>query len=152
AVAGRASAAGWVFETARRLALKARTSAARRAAREGRAHPPQPAADPLDALTLREIRAAVAEELARLPDELRQPLVLCYWDGLARPTAAGRLGCSVSTLKRRLDLGRDRLAARLKRRGFAGPAILAALTAVEAGADAAVPLAAGGAVARWRLL
>src|SRR5437764_1428714 len=61
AVAGRASAAGWVFETARRLALKARTSAARRAAREGRAHPPQPAADPLDALTLREIRAAVAE-------------------------------------------------------------------------------------------
>ena len=44
--------------------------------------------DPLDALTLREVRAAVAEELARLPDAIRLPLVLCYWDGADRPTAA----------------------------------------------------------------
>src|SRR5215218_9266985 len=113
AVAGRESAAGWVFETARRLALKARTADTRRTARERQARPPSPPTDPLDALTLREVRAAVAEELARLPDALRLPLVLCYWDGADRPTAAARLGCSVSTLKRRLNDGRDRLAARL---------------------------------------
>jgi RNA polymerase sigma factor (sigma-70 family) len=138
-VAGRESAAGWVFETARRLALKARTTDVRRSARERLAKPPAASTDPLDALTLREVRAAVAEELAKLPEALRLPLVLCYWDGADRPTAAARLGWSVSTLKRRLNDGRDRLAARLARRGFAGPAVLAALAAVEAGADAAIP-------------
>src|SRR5689334_7255450 len=39
ALAGRGSVAGWVFETARRLALKARTAAARRAGHEARATP-----------------------------------------------------------------------------------------------------------------
>jgi RNA polymerase sigma factor (sigma-70 family) len=141
AVAGRESAAGWVFETARRLALKARTADARRTARERRATPQAATVDPLDALTLREVRAAVAEELAKLPEALRLPLVLCYWDGADRPAAAARLGWSVSTLKRRLNDGRDQLAARLAWRGFAGPAVLAALTAVQAGADAAGPLA-----------
>jgi RNA polymerase sigma factor (sigma-70 family) len=154
AIAGRESAAGWVFETARRLALKARAGMARRARHESRAKPLPPAADPLDTITLREVRAAVAEELTRLPDELRLPLVLCYWDGANRSTAAARLGCSVSTLKRRLNDGRDRLAARLARRGFAGPAVLAALTAVQAGADAAGPIAgsAGRGFARWKIV
>jgi WD40 repeat protein len=98
------------------------------------------------------VRAVVAEELARLPGELRLPLVLCYWDGADRPSAAARLGCSVSTLKRRLNAGRDQLADRLARRGFAGPAVLAALTAVQAGADAsAVGYAAPG-FASWKLM
>lgn len=154
AVADRESAAGWVFETARRLALKARTAAARRATHEGHAHPPQQPADPLDLLTLREVRAAVAEELARLPDDTRLPLVLCYWDGADRPAAAARLGCSVSTLKRRLDAGRDQLAARLARRGFTGPAVLAALTATQAGVGLAAPVVAGAgrALAPWKTL
>ncbi len=154
AVASRESAAGWVFQTARRLALKARTAAARRSAREAQAIPPQSPSDPLDTLTLREVRAAVAEELARLPDDLRLPLVLCYWDGSTRPEAAARLGCSLSTLMRRLDAGRDRLAARLARRGFAGSAVLAALTVVQAGADAAIPVArsAVAGFAPWNML
>ncbi|HKB03244.1 MAG TPA: hypothetical protein VKD90_13545, partial [Gemmataceae bacterium] len=67
AVAARESAAGWVFETARRLALKARTAGARRIAHEARATPAAPPPDPHDALTLREVGAVVAEELARLP-------------------------------------------------------------------------------------
>ncbi len=154
AVASRESAAGWVFETARRLALKARTAAARRTACEAHANPPQPLADPLDTLTLREVRATVAEELARLPDELRLPLLLCYWDGSTQSEAAARLGCSLTTLKRRLDTGRDRLAGRLARRGFAGSAVLAALTVVQAGADAAVPVArsAVAGFAPWKVL
>jgi WD40 repeat protein/DNA-directed RNA polymerase specialized sigma24 family protein len=149
-VVDRESAAGWVFETARRLALKARTAAARRSAHEGRAEPAEPPPEPLDTITLREIRAAVAEEVARLPDELRLPLVVCYWDGASRPDAAVRLGCSVSTLKRRLDDGRDRLAARLARRGFAGPAVLAALAAVQAGTVAAAVRPTK--VLSWKLL
>jgi len=138
-VVNRESAAGWVFETARRLALKARTAAARRATHEARSPTPPPPGDPLDALTLRELRAAIAEELTRLPDELRVPLVLCYWEGETQAAAAARLCCSVSTLKRRLDTGRDRLAARLTRRGFTGPALLAALTAAQASGRIAPP-------------
>jgi RNA polymerase sigma factor (sigma-70 family) len=151
-VAGRESAAGWVFKTARRLALKERTADARRSARERKAKPQAATVDPLDVLTLREVRAVVAEELATLPEALRLPLVLCYWDGADRPTAAARLGWSVSTLKRRLNDGRDRLAARLARRGFAGPAVLAALAAVQAGADAAVPMArvSGPGLVGWK--
>ena len=90
------------------------------------------------------MRAAVAEEVDSLPDELRVPLVLCYWQGDSQPVAAARLGCSLSTLKRRLDTGRDRLAARLARRGFASAAVFATLTAVasQAGRSAVGPLLA----------
>jgi internalin A len=136
-VAGRESAAGWVFETARRLALHARSASARRTARESGAAAPRAASDPHETITLRELRAIVAEELAQLPDELRLPLVLCYWDGADRSTAARRLGCSVSTLKRRLESARDRLGARLARRGFGGPAVLAALVEIQARSEAA---------------
>jgi RNA polymerase sigma factor (sigma-70 family) len=129
---GRESVAGWVFETARRLSLKARTAAARRARHEAHAMSPAPASDPLDDLSFREVRAVVAAEVARLPDDLRVPLVLCYWEGVSRPAAADRLGCSVSTLQRRLDAGRDLLGARLARRGFVGSAVLAALTTIQA--------------------
>src|SRR6476619_6812564 len=80
-------------------------AAARRAKHEARATPPAPPPDPLDALSFGEVRAAVAEEVARLPDDLRVPLVLCYWAGESQPAAASRLGCSLSTLKRRLDVG-----------------------------------------------
>jgi RNA polymerase sigma factor (sigma-70 family) len=130
-VAGRESAAGWIFETARRLAMKARTAAARRAKHEAHGKPPASSPDPLDALSFGEVRAAVAEEVARLPDDLRVPLVLCYWDGASQVAAANRLRCSLSTLKRRLDAGRERLATRLARRGFAGSAVLAVLTALS---------------------
>src|SRR5262245_34904267 len=41
-VARRESAAGWLYEAARRLALKARTAAARRARHEGRVTPRRP--------------------------------------------------------------------------------------------------------------
>src|SRR5262249_50074226 len=78
-VAGRESAAGGLSEAARRLPLKARGAAPRRARHEAHAAPPPPPAEPLDELTFREVRAIVAEELARLPEPLRVPLVLSYW-------------------------------------------------------------------------
>src|SRR5262245_15525199 len=141
AIATRESIAGWVFETARRLALKSRIAAARRAKHESRAARPAPPTNPLDTLSFREVRAAVAEELARLPEVLRVPLVLCYWDSLTGAAAAARLGCSVSTLKRRLDTGRERLSARLARRGFAGASVLAALTDLQAMSRSSAPVA-----------
>src|SRR5205085_11858407 len=82
----------WLFGVARRLALRARQRERRRQERE-----PRPAgagaSEPLDDLTLREARAVLDEELARLPERERGPLVLCYLEGLARDEAAARLGC-----------------------------------------------------------
>src|SRR5262245_25254539 len=143
-LAQRESVAGWFFQTARHLAMKARTAAARRARHEGQVRPAQAPPDPLAELSFREVRAAVAEELARLPEALRVPLLLTYWEGATNEAAARRLGCSVSTLKRRLEEGRDRMATRLARRGFTGSAVLAVLTAIEAGSRAlAHPLRGG---------
>ena len=48
----------------------------------------------------------------------REPVVLCYLEGLTLETAAGQLGCPVSTLGVRLMRARERLKARLTRRGI----------------------------------
>jgi RNA polymerase sigma factor (sigma-70 family) len=134
----RASVAGWLFQVSRRLALKARTADARRCRREAKAPTPTASAEPLDELAFREVRALVAEELAGLPERLRVPLVLHYWEGVSHAVAAARLGCSVSTLKRWLDEGRARLGTRLSRRGVTGSSVLASLVTLHAQAIARV--------------
>src|SRR5262249_40118175 len=66
---------------------------------------------------LREICTLLAEETRALSESLRAPLVLCYLEGKTRDEAAGLLGLSLGTLKRRLEQGRERLRLRLARRG-----------------------------------
>lgn len=80
----------------------------------------------LDALTLREFLAALDDELAALPDKYRGPLVLCFLQERTQDDAAKRLGVSLSTLKRRLDAGRELLRGRLTRRGVELPGVLLA--------------------------
>ena len=67
------------------------------------------------------------QELGRLPERFRLPILLCHLEGLTYDQAAERLGCPVRTVQSRLARGRARLRDRLPRRGVA-PAI-AALTA-----------------------
>ena len=43
------------------------------------------------------------EELARLSDKYRAPLVLCYLEGLTQDQAAEHLGLAKGTLKGRLE-------------------------------------------------
>ena len=83
------------------------------------------------------------EELGRLPDRYRVPILLCHLEGLTYEQAAERLGCPVRTVQSRLARARQRLRDRLARRGVA-PAI-AALTA------ALTPDAASAAVSEsWK--
>jgi RNA polymerase sigma factor (sigma-70 family) len=129
------SVANWLYGVASRLALKARQAAARRDART-RQPPERRASDPLAEITLREAQAVLDEELGRLPERYRGPLVLCYLEGATRDEAARQLGWSLGTLKRRLEQGRGVLRGRLARRGLTWPAALAAVTlgeSVEAG-------------------
>src|SRR5262249_37756381 len=80
---------------------------------------PREQSDPAAGLVWQEVRQALDEELQRLPDRLRSPLVLCYLSGLTRDEAAQQLGWSLGTLKRRLEQGRKALRLRLERRGIA---------------------------------
>jgi hypothetical protein len=61
---------------------------------------------------------ALHEEFARLPEKLRRPVILCDLQLVPRARAA-ELRMSESTLHRRLGEGRQRLKARLIRRGLA---------------------------------
>src|SRR5262245_48884090 len=87
----RAGVGPWLYQVAYRLARKARARAARRRLQEGQAPLPRPAAAP-DDLTWRELRPLLDEELARLPQRYRAPLVLCYLEGKTRDEAAELLG------------------------------------------------------------
>ena len=64
------------------------------------------------------------EELSRLPDRYREPIILCDLAGLTHEQAAGKLGCPARTLQTRLYRGRERLKDRLVRRGAAPSAAL----------------------------
>lgn len=143
----RASVANWLHATARRVARNARVAAERRVRREAAAAVPE-AVPAADGMTARELLAALDEELARLPARYREPLVLCYLEGLTRDQAARRLGLRPGTVKIRLERGRRRLADALTARDCTPGAVLlaAAATASAAGprlADATLAAVAG---------
>jgi RNA polymerase sigma factor (sigma-70 family) len=127
----RPSLAAWLHGVAYRIACKARTAAARRRRHErqaGLARPEQPAED----VGQLESFALFDEELARLPERFREPLILCYLDGLTHEETARRLSLRPRTLKARLERGRALLRKALERRGMAGSTI-AGLFASPAG-------------------
>lgn len=134
------SLASWLHGVAHRVAVKAKLQAAARRRRESRA--PLCAATPPDDLTWKEFRAALDAELCRLPDKWRLPLILCYLEGRTQDEAAGQLGWSKSTLRRRLEQARDALAHRLSRRGIVLSAALSAVLMSDCVAAAAPMLIA----------
>ena len=52
-----------------------------------------------DDLSWREVRCILDEEVARLPERLRQPILLCYFEGRTRDEAAVLIGCKITTLR-----------------------------------------------------
>src|SRR5262249_24474224 len=86
--------------------------------------------DPVHMAGLREMAAVLDEELRNLPAVCRAALIVCHLEGLSTTEAAHRLGLPASTLKSRLQRGRDLLRGRLERRGIGLSA--AALTAALA--------------------
>ncbi len=113
----REAVSSWLYRVAYHLAVKARASAARRRVQEGKAVT-MPADDPLLDMNLRELRAVLYEELQRLPEKYRAPLVLCYLEEHTQEEAARLLGWSKGAVKGRLERGRDQLRARLLKRGL----------------------------------
>jgi RNA polymerase sigma factor (sigma-70 family) len=139
----RDSLSSWLHGVAHRLALKAKSDAIRRRIHEGGApaledRAPSPPSDPSSEASWREFCALLDEELGRLAQCYRAPLVLCYLESMTRDEAARQLGWSLRTLERRLEQGRKLLGTRLLRRGVT---LSAALFAAALGqpATASIP-------------
>jgi RNA polymerase sigma factor (sigma-70 family) len=109
---------GWLHGVALRIARKARAQATSRRGKEKQAKT-MAQAEPLDELTWQELRGILDEEIARLAGKYRSAIVLCYLEGKSYDRAAGELGCSKSTLAKRLGRARALLHHQLNRRGVA---------------------------------
>jgi RNA polymerase sigma factor (sigma-70 family) len=164
------SLAGWLYTVAQRVAWGLRAGSARRRGLE------QPFADlqwveeelaasrsstdsdPARLAQRRELEAVIEQEVGRLPEKYRAPLILCDLRGRTHAEAAQELGLPPGSVSRHLERGRDLLRERLVRRGVGlGSTALAALLVDKApaavptawastAAQAAVPAAAGSAL------
>ena len=105
--------AGWLHAVALRVARKARSERARRQLREVAVVELAAPTPPDDS---RELRQVLDEELDRLPEKYRLPIVLCELEGRTLEEAARLLGWPKGTVAGRLSRGRDLLRQRLSRR------------------------------------
>ena len=148
----------WLYGVAYQTAMKARAMRAKRRVREGQVPDmPEPMAVPDD---LRDdLAETLDQELSRLPEKYRIPIVLCDLEGMTHKEAASQLGWPIGTVSSRLSRARSMLAKRLSRRGVSlSVGSLAVLLAQESAsasmptrligstAQAASLFAAGGAV------
>jgi RNA polymerase sigma factor (sigma-70 family) len=136
---GRRECVGtWLYRVAYRIARKTRAAAARRAAHE-RLVPPPPPPGPEAGVVWRELRPVLDEELSRLPEKYRAPVVLCYLQGRTNAEAARLLGWTKGTVSGRLAQARALLRERLTRRGLTLAAALAGAGLAHDAARAALP-------------
>ena len=127
---------GWLHRVA------VRCSAGFRPPRESMSPPPTdlPASAPEPATVVagRELERVIDAEIDRLPEPFRQAFLMCEVEQRTASDAARALGCPVGTIESRLTRARERLRARLARRG------------ITVGALAGLGLAAGSVPASAR--
>ncbi|MGE3808124.1 MAG: sigma-70 family RNA polymerase sigma factor [Gemmataceae bacterium] len=127
--------AGWLHGVAYRVASKARAGLFRQRRQEfpRREEAVMPGASA-------DLRPLLDEELGKLPEQCRLPVILCYLEGRTNAEAAQAMQCSVPTIERRLREGRELLRERLHRRGITCTAVLLLAVLTEE-VSAAVPMA-----------
>jgi RNA polymerase sigma factor (sigma-70 family) len=128
-IARRDLLANWLYRVAYQTARVARTRAAKRRAKERQV---------IDVLRTRtrstqdeagcgDLLVHLDEEVSRLPEKFRVPVVLCELEGRSRKEVALRLGIAEGTLSSRLARARKLLRDRLAKRGLApGAGVFAA--------------------------
>lgn len=129
AIRDRTLLGNWLYGVAFRVARRTRARTLRRRDREAPAGWVDLAAGPEPAIPS-EAEPLLDQELNRLPEKYRAPLVLCYLRGRTHDQAAQELRCPVGTVRSRMARGRDLLRDRLTRRGF-DPAALSTILIAE---------------------
>ncbi len=118
----RDSLAPWLYKVAYRTAMRARASASRyRLTDLDRMEGVEGSAE--EAYHL-DVRPLLQEELGRLPEKYRSPIVLCHLEGRSHEEAARILRWPVGTVSGRLSRGRRLLRSRLERRGVGVPSAM----------------------------
>jgi len=133
----RDSLGPWLHRVACRAAGRARVETQRRRVHERRAAE-QVGGQRGDG-SMGELAAVVHEEVDRLPDRYRVPIVLCDLQGRSYEETAQHLGCPVGTVRSRLARGRERLRRGLTRRGLAPSAAVVSAALAPDTASAALP-------------
>ncbi len=85
-----------------------------------------------------EVRQAIEEEIERLPERYRQPVLLCQLGGQTQEQAARLLGLPLGTIATRVRRGLERLRDRLARRGISPTTALAPVQVAPALVEATV--------------
>jgi RNA polymerase sigma factor (sigma-70 family) len=119
-IRNRQALANWLHGVACRVARKARASASARRARESAAARAEGVAMSADGT---EVRAVLDDELQKLPEKYRLPLLLCYLQGKSQAEAATELKWAEGVFRGRLDRGRELLRRRLIGRGLTAAAV-----------------------------
>jgi RNA polymerase sigma factor (sigma-70 family) len=133
--------ANWLYGVAHQTALNARRAGAKRRGRERQVvEMPEPEAVPQE--LWQDLRPLLDQELSRLPDKYRAPIVLCDLEGVTRKEAARQLGVPEGTVAGRLARARTMLARRLARHGPVLSGGLLAVLLAQNGASAGVPISA----------
>jgi len=136
AIHNQQSLASWLYKVAYRIALRARANRAQRVARESQLRSEQNAISPDQGV--RDLTYLVDEEVQRLPEKYRTPVLLCYLQGQTNEEAARQMRCPTGTVKVRLLRARELLRKRLTRRGL-GLFLAGLLAAWSQPAQASLP-------------
>ncbi|MFN4261167.1 MAG: sigma-70 family RNA polymerase sigma factor [Gemmataceae bacterium] len=112
----RESLGSWLYGVAYRSAIRARQKSSRRPEQATNA---EPGADPARTAADQEVRQILDEEIDRLPEKYRAPVVLHYLEGRSKHETARQLGWSEGTVSGRLARARELLRRRLDCRGLA---------------------------------
>jgi RNA polymerase sigma factor (sigma-70 family) len=137
-VRARASLGSWLYRVAYHMAVQMNADHARRRDMERHAVKPMSGIGGDDASGA-DLVAVLLDEVNRLPERLRLPIVLCHLEEMTHAEAAERLGWTVGTIRGRVARARALLRSRMARRGFAMSAGAIAAVMAEHQATAAMP-------------
>jgi RNA polymerase sigma factor (sigma-70 family) len=138
AIRKKDAVASWLHGVAFRAANNLRREIAQRVRREKNATTPR--TDSSSDITWREMRTILDDEIQKLPEELKGPVLLFCLEGKTHNEGAQQLGWSLTTFRGRLERARDLLRKRLRRRGVALSGVL--LASFLSGSTASAALSA----------
>jgi RNA polymerase sigma factor (sigma-70 family) len=128
----------WLYGVAYQTARKARATRAKRRAREIQV-PDMPEPEETSDDLRHDLTEFLDQELSRLPDKYRVPIVLCELEGKTHGKAAEQLGWPIGTLSGRLSRARAMLAKRMVRYGRPATSGSLAMLLARDAASASMP-------------